>query len=103
MPESGPNVFRRHGPNLALFRQVSNDQAMWEERWRDRSLTGLTLRSASGFLDEFEYPFATYLPRRGPILEAGCGTGLYVAALRARGYEIEGIDYASETIQRIQA
>jgi len=32
----------------------------------------------------------------GRVLEIGCGTGAYLAALRARGHDVVGIDYAQE-------
>lgn len=36
------------------------------------------------------------------MLEAGCGTGRYVAALAERGYRVEGIDFAEETIALVR-
>jgi SAM-dependent methyltransferase len=49
----------------------------------------------------FEKPFTHHLPKSGPILEAGCGLGQYVIALRTRGYDARGIDFAAETVQAI--
>lgn len=55
----------------------------------------------SGKLGEFEI-FYTYLPKHLPVLEAGCGLGQLVMALDAREYQVEGIDYALQTINRIK-
>jgi SAM-dependent methyltransferase len=52
-------------------------------------------------LGHLEKPFTRYLPKQGRILEAGCGTGKYVLALRARGYDVEGIEWSAETVQSV--
>lgn len=40
------------------------------------------------------------LPRGSSILEVGCGTGHFGAALGARGYEVSGVDLAGAMLQR---
>jgi len=50
----------------------------------------------------FGTPFCKYLPKKGHILEAGCGVGQYILALRVRGFEVEGIDWATETVKTAQ-
>ena len=46
--------------------------------------------------------FLKYFPKGEKILEGGCGLGKYVAYFAMRGYDIEGIDFANETIKRIK-
>ena len=41
-------------------------------------------------------------PGEGPILEAGCGTGVQVAALVRAGYQCIGIDFAAEIVDRVR-
>lgn len=94
--------FFRHGENLALFRKMGDMRDHWDEQWKGSIKSSLE-SSRSGVLGEFEHPFITYLPKKGTTLEAGCGTGKYVCALRVRGYDMEGIDYAPETILKIKA
>lgn len=94
--------FFKHGNSLALYRVIGEHQAYWDSQYQSVALQQVFLSAQTGALGEFEQPFLKYLPREGPILEAGCGTGKYVWALRARGYKIEGIDYAAETIGRIR-
>lgn len=38
------------------------------------------------------------LPKAGPILEAGCGTGQYVLLLRERGWQVAGADWVVEPL-----
>ena len=90
----------RHGDHLALFRKMGDMRDHWDDLWKG-SIKSFLESSRSGVLGEFEHPFISYLPRKGTVLEAGCGTGRFVSALRARGYDVEGIDYASETIKTI--
>lgn len=61
-------------------------------------------RYASGHLGYglLGHIFLKYLPKRGRILEAGCGIGQYVLALCARGYNCMGMDFALKTIQNLK-
>lgn len=43
--------------------------------------------------------YRKHLPRDGLILEAGCGWGHVVAALRALGYNCVGVDYSDRRIE----
>ena len=94
--------FFKHGPNLALYKKIPAHQDYWESLWQPVSMKNVMSMAEDNQLGEFESIFSSHLPRTGIILEAGCGTGKYVWILRARGYQIEGIDYAAETIQRIK-
>jgi SAM-dependent methyltransferase len=42
-----------------------------------------------------------FLPPPAKVLEGGCGRGQYVYALKRNGYDAYGIDYAKETVERI--
>jgi SAM-dependent methyltransferase len=44
--------------------------------------------------------FNKYLPKKGRILEAGCGLGRWVIYYRRKGYDIIGIDLAKAAIER---
>lgn len=44
---------------------------------------------------------AKYLPKRSKILEGGCGRGDKVYALWVAGYDAYGIDFAKETVNKI--
>jgi len=97
------SLYFKHGPNLAVYRQIEELQGYWERRWSGTNLGSLLKKARTGDLAELETPFSRHLPMDGPILEAGCGTGRVVCALQSRGYTVEGIDYASETITRVHA
>jgi len=94
-------AFYKLNGRLSMFRPGSADKDHWEQRWSKANLSGLLEAYRSGKLDEFESIFTRYLPKDLPILEAGCGLGQLVMALAARGYQVEGLDYAQGVIQRI--
>ncbi len=96
------SLYFKQGPNLAVYRRIQEQQQYWEHRWQGMNLKSLLKNARSGQLGEMQRPYRQYLPKDGPILEAGCGTGRVVAALQACGYTMEGIDYAAETIQRVK-
>lgn len=43
----------------------------------------------------------TYFPKKGKILEGGCGLGQFVIYYKNRGYDIQGVDFAPRVIERI--
>jgi SAM-dependent methyltransferase len=86
---------------LAQFKTWSNCNEDWDRHWESQlSKLREHLRHDPG-LGEYEI-FTRYLPKNLPVLEAGCGLGTIVAALAARGYQVEGVDYADETIRRVR-
>jgi SAM-dependent methyltransferase len=94
-------IYKIFNGRLAQFAAWKNEPEGWEARWSNRSLKSLLESHASGKLGEFEI-FSHYLPKDLPVLEAGCGLGQLVMALSARGYQVEGVDYAEQTIHRIK-
>jgi SAM-dependent methyltransferase len=76
--------------------------AYWDEHWAGMPPELVYGPAERGDLGCLEAPFTAFLPKHGPILEAGCGLGQYVLALRARGYDARGIDFAPETIAAIK-
>ncbi len=73
------------------------------ERWRRESANWIYVlrhrQRASDHHDDFNFPFFLSIlpPPAGPALEVGCGEGRIVRALRAGGYDIQGVD-VSETL-----
>jgi len=104
-PVSGANrpdanafsLYKFHG-RLAQFRSMGEHREHWEERWSKGRIRELLADASSGKLNEFDGLFTQYLPRDLPVLEAGCGQGQLVMALDRRGYLVEGVDYAAQTI-----
>ncbi len=78
------------------------DGAFWDRRWDQILSEGHYRAAKKGRLGYLEKPVRKWLPKDGPILEAGCGTATYVVALRVLGYEVEGVDYAADTIRAVR-
>jgi len=85
-----------------VFYHERADSSFWDSQWLDRIRPGLYSKPDRGFLGVFEKPFVKYLPTQGRIIEAGCGLAKTVVALRSRGYDCEGIDYARNTIDAVK-
>ena len=45
--------------------------------------------------------FLKYFPKKGRILDGGCGIGQHVLAYRDFGYQIEGLDFSAQAIETI--
>lgn len=93
---------RIEGGRLAYYKSEANS-AFWDSIWDTVLVDGFFDPYLRGDLGFFRKPFERYLPKEGKILEAGCGTGQYVVALRSRGYDCIGIDYAADTVQRVKS
>ncbi len=74
----------------------------WEKNWEDTSVKRI--------MGIFDYDrvkkqmqlYLRVLPKQQKILEGGCGLGPYLIKLRELGYDVEGIDYNEEPIQRLR-
>ena len=96
------NIRRVEGLRLAYYRSKPNS-AFWDAQWKMSFPKKSFEKAEQGHLWQFQELFAKYLPREGRILEAGCGIGQYVLALKVLGYDIEGVDWAPETIKAVKA
>ena len=103
MNGESPRMLRRVEDGRLTYYLRSADAGYWEDHWRDVVSSEFYAGAARGELGLFESLFPRYLPREGRILEAGCGLGQYVIALRVRGYQAEGIDWAGETVAEARA
>ncbi|MBX3004933.1 MAG: hypothetical protein KF821_03790 [Anaerolineales bacterium] len=83
---------------LVYYRQAATAQH-WDAVWKTQDTERLFAGAAKGELDYYTEIFPRHLPKNGKILEAGCGLGQYVIALRQRGFDAEGVDYAEDTIR----
>lgn len=83
----------------------SSDFELWDKIWNQIDSKSFWKQSRSGFLDPFYdnyfFKYLTYRNRKKKdikILEAGCGMGQIVIALRKKGFECYGLDFAKNII-----
>lgn len=73
---------------------------MWDEIWNKTPSADYWSGSLSGQLaSDQKRLFLKYLPKGSKLLEAGCGVGQVVLALRARGFDCYGLDFAENIIK----
>ena len=99
------NLFvRNEGERIAYYRLNSPVKAdLWDDHWASNASLDsedFYSRYLRGYLGygQIRYVLLKHLPRYGLILEGGCGMGQYVVALRARGYNCIGVDFAEKTV-----
>lgn len=98
----GGGCKRVENGRLAYYQEAA-DAGYWDTHWESELAPERLAPFARGELSLLEEPFTRWLPREGRILEAGCGTGQFVLALRARGYDCIGIDYAARTVEQVRS
>lgn len=81
------------------------DERYWYDYWKARLSPDYyaSAEVASLAKDELGRILLKYVRPEGLHLEAGCGAGYWVAALRYRGFSIEGIEYARELVELVRA
>lgn len=90
------------GQRLVYYRSKASAQ-FWDEHWKKHFSPEIYKKADRGHFIWFEKPFTQYLPKEGRILDAGCGLGQYVQALRVRGYDAEGIEWGAETVKTVHS
>ncbi len=87
--------------NRLVYIEKKATPEFWDTQWQDEKLKTTILRGAT---ERFIFPTTKkYLPLGSKILEGGCGKGQFVHSLQSRGYNAHGIDFASETVTKINS
>jgi len=87
---------------LAYFRAKA-DSEFWDQHWSELLNVQGYDSAKKGELGRFKDIFTRYLPKKGRILEAGCGLGKIVMALQSLGYNCEGVEWAEETVKGVKS
>lgn len=89
------------GDRLAYYRPDAGE-SFWGAHWDGVLKPGFYAQYRDGSLPMYGDVLKRHLPRAGKILEAGCGLGQVVLALRASGYDCEGIEYSEQTVEVVK-
>ena len=84
---------------LACIHEKATSE-FWDNRWNDVDINDIKNIS----LSKYDYIINTtskYLKKGSTVLEGGCGTGKHVWKLYKCGYNVIGIDYAIETVKKL--
>ncbi len=71
----------------------------WEENWRNAQFNQALQYCA---VDPLRPLFEKYAKPKTRMLEGGCGMGQYVTFYTAKGWQVIGLDFAQETLSRLQ-
>jgi SAM-dependent methyltransferase len=75
------------------------EQKFWDNLWSKASIEDELWHVEFNCL---KLIFDKYFPKKGKILEGGCGLGQFLIYYRKKGYDIEGVDWAVDTVKRIK-
>lgn len=83
-----------------LSYEYGTGETFWDNNWQNSCI-----EDAIKFckISPLKPILDTYFPKKGEILEGGCGLGQFVIYYKNRGYHIEGVDFAPQVIERILA
>jgi SAM-dependent methyltransferase len=93
--ELGPDGLR--GKEFGAVADVGH----WEELWRRTPVDYRRARSGH-FPRQLRSTFARRVQPPARVLEAGCGPAHFTVAAHARGYDVTGMDWSKETVERLR-
>ena len=86
-PQPSPQEFDAYYPKRYWFDPAENAASRMEERYRRLVLRDHLLFVARALGEAGE---------KGPVLDVGCGGGLFLGMLRERGYKVLGLDVSEK-------
>jgi SAM-dependent methyltransferase len=107
-PSKKPHWQDRHryisNGRMAWYGKQGNEQ-YWYEYWKARLTPDYYASAAANHLtsDQMGKVLLQSMSPQGLHLEAGCGAGYWVAALRHHGLMIEGIEYSRDLVALVHA
>nr|MDT0666307.1 hypothetical protein [Micromonospora sp. DSM 115978] len=91
----------RHGRRLAFYGRAA-DADYWDELWERLPVD--YARARRGHLPrQLRQTFRRYAAPGGRVLEAGCGQAHFSVAASALGYQVEAVDWAAKTVERLRS
>ena len=101
-PKAGTE-FRRLGDFLALYHAARDQDAYWAGYWRGFDFGALQASPGFSALGELAGVFRQYLTPGFRVVEAGCGAGRVVAALKAEGLEVVGFERSALVVDAVRS
>jgi SAM-dependent methyltransferase len=94
----GSSLFACSGCDLHFWHPVSMPDADWHERaYQGRDATAMPLEPGHRF-----FLSDSKAPRRGRLLDIGCGVGNFLAAARDAGFDVTGIELNHNAVRFAQ-
>ena len=90
---------------LKMYHRKSDSPEFWETHWK-KFLKEVSLEEycSAHMQNKTLLPiFEKHLPKEGKLIEGGCGIAPWVYVLQKKGYDIEGIDFAEDTINFVKS
>jgi len=97
----GSGQIRRVSKGRLIWYRSDVGEQFWENQWERHFSLRFYDPYKQGQLGMYKALFCRFLPKTGRILEAGCGLGQYVVALEERGYTVDGVDLALESLKKV--
>jgi len=84
---------------LLFFNQEATPQ-YWDKHWEDDNFKKIVRNGKRNKIILTETKKYLGQPKGQKILEGGCGRGQFVYALNELGYDVYGVDYAKNTVEK---
>lgn len=85
--------------NRLVFINNKANSFFWDSHWDQYNVEQMIKSAVLNRM--ILVPTQKYLPKGSCILEGGCGLGQNVWSLHKKGYDVYGIDYAKETVDKV--
>jgi SAM-dependent methyltransferase len=85
-----------------VYYRAKPDAEFWARHWMPKLSSAYYAASDAGDLGWIRTALPRHLAPPARILDAGCGLGTYVVALRARGYQAEGVEWSGDLVEAVR-
>jgi len=94
----------RHN-RLVYYGEKADNPEFWSDYWSsspiEQRLDKAKEDNSPAYRSLLEI-LTRHLPKKGRILEGGCGIGEIVFALQSRGYEVEGVEFSERVVEAVK-
>jgi SAM-dependent methyltransferase len=88
---------------LLVYYSEPPTEEFWTRYWEDETGDDSSPLVREAAPDMGPDLVAAAMPRHGKVLEAGCGAGRIVQAMRAKGIDCEGVDWSPDVVSAVRA
>ena len=84
-----------------VYIQKKADSDFWDRVWQDKGDWIKEITPKASKRTRTVSLITSFTKKTSKILEAGCGMGQYVYRLQKDGYQCSGVDYAKDTVEKL--
>ena len=92
-------VFFQENLNRLVYIDKEATNVFWDELWNNENFEAIVKSTPNSYVAK---ETKRYLKKESLILEGGCGRGQHVYSLSVNGFNVKGLDFAKNTVEKLK-